>query len=197
MLRSVRSIRSPTFAAAGGEAQPNTAKPTCIWGGGLKNTEWEFWPRRGGQQKTENADLRCTACPQTGQAGPLEWLGMAGLVLEMGKAAPQFCAAKSWNGENGTAQRRYRQERRGEASRLGASPSEFGGFICASFAVSGKGGKETRVGLVGATPGDPVHPIEGTYPLPRSVHGCSQWCPCFSPPFPPRPNVTLLRVPVD
>ena len=127
--------------------------------------------------------------------GPGRSVGMAGHVLEMGKSAPQSCAAKSC-GWNGTAQRRYRQERRGEASRLCTSPSGFWAFICASVAASGKGGKETRVG---ATPWRSLGPCpsQGTYPLPREpvpfTHG---WCPCFFPPFPPRPNVTLLRVPV-
>ena len=86
--------------------QPHTAKPSCIWGG-FKNTEWEFWPRCGrcgGQQKGKFAMHRLPA------DGPGRSVGMAGHVLEMGKAAPQFCAAKSswldcwnqWNGTNGT-----------------------------------------------------------------------------------------------
>ncbi len=82
--------------------QPNTAKPSCIWG--CSKT-------RNGNSGPDVADVAdVVANKNADSCGPGRSVGMAGYVLEMGKAAPQFCAAKSswldcwnqWNGTNGT-----------------------------------------------------------------------------------------------
>ena len=155
--------------------QPNTAKPSCIWGGSKT---------RNGNSGPDVADVAANKNADSG--GPGRSVGMAGHVLEMGKSAPQSCAAKSC-GWDGTAQRRYRQERRGEASRLCTSPSGFWAFICASVAASGKGGKETRVG---ATPWRSLGPCpsQGTYPLPREPVPFTGGAPASSPPSPLGPT---------
>lgn len=184
--------------------QPHTAKPSCIWKGvqkhgmGILAPMWPMWPMWWPTKRQI-----CEAPPARRRARPVRWNGRT--RSGNGKSCtPVLCGqvvvaglleSVEWHEwHRSTAQHSAVTARNG-AERLAGSalaPAIFGASSAPALPLRARGARK----LVWVQPPGTLSRLSI---IPRHLSTSpfrSRVVPLLLPPFPPRPNVTLLRVPV-